>query len=77
MLLKERILLLVDALPDHASGFDETPEDAIFLPFFLSLGPCSLNDHGKRITPSSTNKSSGVKPRVEREGLDHRCHLPP
>ena len=37
-------MLVVDALPDHGSSFDVTPEDAMVPPFF-SLGPCSLNDH--------------------------------
>ena len=28
-------MLLVDAPPDHASGFDATPENAMSSPFYL------------------------------------------
>ena len=69
-------MLLVDAPPDHASGFDATPENAMISPF-LSLGPCSLNHHIKKFAPSSINKTPGRRPHVGIEDLNHNCHLPP
>ena len=74
---REKNFFLVDASSNHASGLDAIPEDAIISDSLLSLGPCSLSDHERKIAPSSINKISGRRPGVEIEDFNHNCHLPP